>query len=265
MRTIQAEARAEYPALTVNGAMLAFLSGGGGYAAVVLADDPISYWRLGDISGSSAVDLGSLNNTGTYTFDEAPANVATWTPRAGVVPDNEAVSFTEVGRCLNVPSLEVYHEVFASYHDFSYEFWMKATPEASTNDWRLTTLTGAGFSRMLWFYRTGVDFPVLGVQRLSQDAGSSVKLAIPDSVLDGEWHHVVFTKSGMTPTLWVDAVAVATDTDVTSVVNGGYFTIGGMNTAGLASFPGALDEIAAYDYCLSGEQITAHYNAAVGA
>ncbi len=43
----------------------------GSYSAAVLADTPRGYWRLGEASGTTAVDASGNNHTGTYLNDVA--------------------------------------------------------------------------------------------------------------------------------------------------------------------------------------------------
>ena len=40
--------------------------GGASYSASVLADSPLSYWRLGEASGTTAADSSGANRTGSY-------------------------------------------------------------------------------------------------------------------------------------------------------------------------------------------------------
>lgn len=261
-QAIIAAARVAYPGVTVNGALWAYLMAQAQtYAAVILADTPVSYWRLGEPSGAVAFDLGSFGNDAAYVEGEAASDVAAWTPRAGIVASNDAVTFEEATRVLEVPSIEPYHEIFGSDHDFSCEWWMRGGAAVASANWFLMTLTGAAFSRMLYVYRNGADFPVLGVQRVSNDGLSDTRIAIPDAAIDGDWHHLVFTKDGMDLALYLDGAAVGTATDIPGISNGGFFTIGARTNAGQAVFQGALDEIALYDYPLSAEQVAAHFAA----
>jgi hypothetical protein len=66
-------------------------SGAGGYAANVLADNPIGYWRLNETAGPTAVDTTGAHN-GTYATGATPGVVGPRPPAfAGFEPVNTGV------------------------------------------------------------------------------------------------------------------------------------------------------------------------------
>src|SRR5262249_54513852 len=58
------------------------------YSSVVLADNPIGYWRLGETSGPTAFDSSGLGHNGTYT-----GGVTLGVPGAIVDDPNTAARF----------------------------------------------------------------------------------------------------------------------------------------------------------------------------
>jgi hypothetical protein len=247
----------------VNSKMLIDLApaAGDSYEALILSHEPISYWRLGEATGSEAVDLGSFSQPGRYVFDSEPDDVSGWTPRDGVRPDNFAVRFGETGRLLDIAGeLHGYQEAVGQ-HPFSCEFWVKAGAEALEANWFMVRLTGGSFSRFLWFRRHSMAFPQCHIERTSSDAGQSMSMGIPETIFDDQWHHLVLTRdSDGDLILWVDGEEAGSMTDVTGMTTSGTFSWGASED-GSQAFPGSLDELALYDYCLTPEQVAAHYAA----
>jgi hypothetical protein len=58
------------------------------YQSEILADSPVSYWRLGESTGISAADLGSGANPGTYTPNSGGAWTGGTLNQAGLVPSD---------------------------------------------------------------------------------------------------------------------------------------------------------------------------------
>src|SRR5262245_34675824 len=93
------------------------------YSAEVLADSPVSYFRLNETSGPDANDQGSANNDGLYVN----------TPTLGVSgpvhsdPTDKAAGFTaSSGECVITPNIAAY----AVGDTFSLEAWVRCTGSA---------------------------------------------------------------------------------------------------------------------------------------
>ena len=91
--------------------------------------------------------------------------------------------------------------------------------------------------------------------------------ASPDPLVKGDWHHIVGTFENGVLDLWIDGMNVATvDTgeQPTSLQDAGAtLFIGSTRDGGSFNWDGLIDEVAFYDYALSGAQIQAHIRAAV--
>jgi hypothetical protein len=90
-----------------------------------------------------------------------------------------------------------------------------------------------------------------------------VSVVSPLTYNNGNWHHVVFTrtKTGGALALYVDGASVGTATgsqvSLTATANINF----GRLATGIQYYAGSLDEIAIYTTVLTGPTVTAHYNA----
>jgi hypothetical protein len=94
------------------------------YSDAVIADNPVSYWRLDESSGTTAADSKG-SNAGTYTNGPTLG-------QAGALPDtinNRAASFDGVNDYVTVP-----YAAALNTAQFTLEFWSKPTGGAGT--WR---------------------------------------------------------------------------------------------------------------------------------
>jgi hypothetical protein len=82
------------------------------------------------------------------------------------------------------------------------------------------------------------------------------------SLVDGNWHHIVFVATGTTSEIFIDGSSVATGGDKThAVLNTSDLNIG--TRGGSYTYGGLLDEVAIFDYALSSSDVTSMYNSGV--
>lgn len=202
------------------------------YAAVVLADSPVGFYRLEEGSGVVAFDSSTSNNDAAYVG----------APTYGIIGavDNgvDAVS----GSCIDVPA------DFGSMSAATVEFWWKHTGQSGI--FRDSTR----YSNTGWYMTT-----------TALKTGSTVRtLQNWPSFTDGDWHHIVLTTDGSTITAYADGTQrdnwSATWFDVTYAASPLRFGKNGTNPD--QWWPGAFDEIAIYDFELSSTRVAAHYAAA---
>lgn len=194
----------------------------------------VSYWRLGEVSGTNADDSRGAND-GTYTSSPTLG-------RPGAIAQLDDRAITCSGGYVVVPDATTLHlgDVF------SIEFWVKFGTMTGTQiivDKRNAVLDD-GF---VVYKDAGTN------QIILQQLNPVVKTSVFTN--DGLWHHVVFTKNGSTLKSYVDGV------DTTQGVANA--TIGSTTTAmtlGL-QLTGDLDEVAVYNVALSGAQVATHYYA----
>lgn len=202
------------------------------YAAVVLADSPVGFYRLEEGSGVVAFDSSTSNNDAAYVG----------APTYGIIGavDNgvDAVS----GSCIDAPT------DFGSMSAATVEFWWKYTSQLYIfRD--ATALGGHG-----WY----MSATVVKIGSLSRTLQNWPNIA------DGSWHHIALTTDGTTTTAYADGVSRDTWNGswltVTTAASPLRFGANGLNAG--QWWPGAFDEIAIYDFELSSTRVAAHYAAA---
>jgi hypothetical protein len=147
--------------------------------------------------------------------------------------------------------------------DLSVEFWFESTQGLGTN--------------AQWWGNAGlVDAEVAGAANdfgvsLRSDGRITAGTGTPDASIvsssagynDGNWHHVVFTRtrSSGALNLYVDGVSAGSATGATaSLTSPASINFGRIQT-GTNYFAGSLDEVATYNVALSQATVTAHYQA----
>ena len=176
----------------------------GSYAAAVLADQPVAYWRLGESAGNQAVDSSGNGFSGSYV------NGPTFGVPGAIVGDPDtAISMTGPPADAYVaipdaPSLEL-------TTDFSLEAWIFQT-SSNGNGFRLIDKEIAGLATA-----TGYDLDTYGAG-LGAGGGNGHQLRICGGYIGGvancvnadtpfslnAWHHVAVTVTGGIATFYLD-------------------------------------------------------------
>jgi glucose/arabinose dehydrogenase len=215
----------------------------------------VSYWRLGETSGTGACDVKGASN-GTYTGAFTLGQTGALTGDA-----DTAVRFASGGQ-VTVP-----HATALDLNGaFSIEAWVKVNA-LPTSGWPglfrkgHSESTGAGGGWLLWYDRTTRQ---LQFKRENVSKGvSGWTLGSP-----GSWSHVVVTYDGTTQNtlrFYLNGAFLGSTPGPT----GGYPALTstdplqiGMGDAGTPDQ--TIDEPALYNVALTAAQVTDHYNAGVG-
>jgi hypothetical protein len=209
-------------------------SGGTSYFQTVLNSNPVSYWRLGEASGTSAADQKGVN-PGTYTNGVVLG-------AAGAVPGNTAATFDGTNDYVvaaDSASLDT-GDIFTA------EAWIKPSLLGRSNT--IVNKFGSYF-----LYLDGANKIVLYKPSVGPIATSTTGISDTTS-----FHHVAVTKNGATVKIYLDGVDVTgTVTNQTVVNSTGGLYIG----SGGGYFKGVIDEVAIYNTALSASTIAAHYAA----
>jgi hypothetical protein len=222
---------------------------GANYSSVILADQPIGYWRLGDPSTSViAADASGHSRFGVYS--RGVLSAATGAIESD--PDTAALFHHEVA-WVTVPAVS--GDSFNLANGFSLEAWVINDGQPSVG-----RIVSRGWPAKFGFGwgllgNNGMRFTTYGIKDYDSSA------TIPT---DGRWHYVVVVfDSTNTAHFFLDGVqtdaipgpsqAAATDLDLMI----------GRNPASAVEefFKGGIDEVAVYDYALSAEKIAAHFKA----
>jgi hypothetical protein len=219
------------------------------YSSIILGESSlVSYWKLDELSGTSAADSKG-SNTGTYS--------GSYTQGAtGIVGDGgHAVQFGGGIGSVSVP--DVANLRFTS-SGFSLEGWIKQTGKGG--------VTGGGF--ILAKYNSGGGFPGYAVKTVG--TGGPVNFYIGSWVTGStnlasvtNWYHVVCTYSGTSWKIYLNGALDNSGTAASNLASTVALTIGldSLNNG----CNGTLDEVAVYNAALSAGQVLTHYQAGIGA
>lgn len=230
------------------------------YKTEVLALGPVGYWRLGESSGTNAVDEVGTND-GTYT------NTPTLGVTGALAEDlDTAVTFASASS-----EYTTHGDVldFDRTDPFTLACWMKTSSDTifgtlmskydgTAKRGYLLLTTDAGDLRFLLRSTT--------TNQIQLDLLSTTK-----DVVDGAWHHIVATHSGSGTaagvTMYVDGVAYSmstlNDNLTTTTVNASNFNIG-INDDSANPYNGELDEVAIFDTELTAKQVARLYYTGLG-
>ncbi|MCX6923835.1 MAG: LamG domain-containing protein [Verrucomicrobia bacterium] len=197
------------------------------YASAILQTSPVGYWRLGEASGTTAVDIaGGFNGTYGGTFSLGTPGLVTGA--------NTAVTFSGVvGSGVTVPYTNSINPT-----NFTVEFWAMPATTAGAYVVALqdrTTGSRIGYAFQHHNFSSAWDF-TFGVSPTSYNniSGTTVVQA-------GTVYHVAATYDGTTVSLYVNGVLensiVTTYQPATSGVN---LSFGSRN--GNTPYNGVLDE-----------------------
>ena len=229
---------------------------GSAFRNAVLADAPVAYYRMGELSGAAMVDeINSPTNDGTYLG--SPTLGASGATADG----NKSVDFLSFnnGKVAKLPAVSALHPSDTS---FSFECWFKFD------------IGGAGNEYLVDFGLN--DFCVLATQSTGMFAfgkntspGSASTLAYTSSGPSdtSSFHHLVVTKSGVLATdshMFIDGVEVSyTGRFAQTIIpnTGSQIYVAAAIGSSSNYFSGKLDEIAIYNYALSSGQVATHYAA----
>jgi hypothetical protein len=214
-----------------------------GYAATVTADGPVSYWRLGETSGTSAAD-STGPNIGTYRNGVALGTASLTSDAA-----NAAATFDGVNDSMAVPSTTGLSPTAA----VSVEAWVR--PGAKPPAGNFASVVTKAESYSLQFNGPQLEFTTIkGTTRRRVQAPAG-------AVVAGQTYHVVGTYDGTTQRLYVNGVQVASaafsgavNANTKSVVVGSWDTAGEFLSA-------VIDDVAVYAKVLTPAQVEAHFSA----
>jgi hypothetical protein len=218
-----------------------------GYSAAVTADTPVSYWRLGEASGTAAADARGAN-PGTYLGSPAlgaGSLLATDSTNKAVAFDgsNDAV------RVADSNSLDLTNAM-------TVEAWIK--PNLLPASGQFASVVTKAESYSIQFNGPRLEFTVMqnGIRkRLQAPAGA---------VVSGQTYHVVATFNGTTQRLYLNGTEVANAALAgAATVTPSTLDIGSWD-GGSELFNGVIDDVAVYNQPLTAARVGAHYSAGRG-
>ena len=226
----------------------------GTYAPLLESLNPLSYWRLGEASGSFVKDIVG-SNTGTITD-------AMLGQSGAIVSDaNTAISFDGSNEFVEIP-----HSTDYQVADGTVQFWFKANDITQNADLFSKDHTGFGTGGHLTLSLTNDGHVKVRLQSMTQS-----KFVESNSTLTNDvWHHVAFSFGSGGMKLYVDGALADTDSfsggiggNVEPIALGAGTTSSsqGAVTPINKFFEGELDEVAIFATELSSGDISQLYAA----
>ena len=227
------------------------------YQAEVLRDQPVAWWRLQD----------STTADGAVVQDEMGRHPGRYqggvTPEAGPVGiKGRAARFDGRRAFLDVP----HHAEFA-LDDISVELWFRSTQPWQARQWPgSATLISKATDRpgsSDWTINAGALRPGENEGRVlatigAAGSGTDTQLASGSHRNDGQWHHLVWTRTaGGLNCLYLDGRVVdQAEDEGGSITNERPIQIGGDPHERGTFLDGALAEVAVYAASLSADRVT---------
>lgn len=223
------------------------------YSDLILGETGlVSYWRLGELSGTVADSKGSDNGT----LVNSPT-----TGVAGALPDDPNTAMTFLAASLQHITLGATGSGLGN-GPYSFESWFKTNASgANFAIFDAESLTGAAGD-------IGYGLGNLANGKVSVTDGANRIISSGTTLYnDGKWHHVVITKivAGNVWKMYVDGNDVTTadsfPTQATTSGVGANGRIGVAYNAGVQRWfwTGSLDEIAIYNVALTQAQAYTHF------
>lgn len=219
------------------------------YATTVLADTPIAYYRLAEVTGTIADDISGHARQGTIN-NSPTLGVATLLTDPADGTDFAMTFANASSQDISLPTAFI---PTGSGHAWSLECWCKPATIASGTYASMMSM-GSNVANQLAdiaFNNTGGTYKfVMATFGTSVFASTTITI--------GNIYHVVSTYDGTNMRLYVNSTLVAGPSAFSLNLTTGFAQIGNDNAN---FFNGTIDEPAFYNYALSSAQVSAHYTA----
>lgn len=211
----------------------------------------VSYWRLGEASGTTAVDAKGLQNGtlgGVLEYGQAGALNNN---------SNTAINFNAQADTFSAPDRAEY-----DLNGFTIEFWVRLNSYGDTTTWRRLASKGAGRAERNWLIGLVDETQGQVIYSYGDTAGGMQQNTSVASLALNTWYHVVVTHvPGTKLQLFLngalDSEKTATTTPVTSTSPVGLASANGEWTNG------RFDEHAIYNRALTAAEVLQHYRAGI--
>jgi hypothetical protein len=221
------------------------------YAALIVAADPVGYWRLDEAdTNSAAVDaVGSFN--GVYVAVNG-AGLTFGVPTGIPLETNVAVAVTNNAGVLVPYALEL-----NPAGPFTAEAWVKPSTLA-TNDQRCP-FGSTGSGPIGWNFYQNPD----NTWQVLLWGGSWLNYSIVDTndvIVANNWYHLVLSYDGSLFKVYVNGMLGASASWAGYVRNStGAGIFGRQSDSPASPFVGTIDDVAFYNKALTPDQIQTHY------
>lgn len=251
------------------GSTITFAANIATYADIVLADNPVLYYRFEETAGSTTRNFGSAGSAadGLWMNGAGPNQsvvLSALSPGGGPRPleffgfatDNRAASFFG---SLGLDWIDARQPLLDNLSAFTIECWVMPANRAS-DPVVFQSRTG------LVGQDGGIEFGFMDADSLVVWTGAGVSLRAPYLLPDDSWHHVAATGDGLTLALYIDGQKVAQSVQATATygraTQGLHLGGGGIFDPIGNHFTGWIDELAIYPRALPSATLEVRYLAA---
>lgn len=215
------------------------------YVKEVMADSPISWWRLQEAGGTVARDFRNRNagsyQTGVTLYQTGPLPGGRSVAIAGLTGGNTGHISVPHSTTLNVGDV------------FTLEIWVNGNGTAAGGG--LMSKGSSAFGLQ--------DIGSNGSIRVDSDNVAAIATStVAYGASPAGWHHIVWTKNAATNVIYIDKVdRTGVVTNATLVNTSTALTIGKSLFGGQAYYNGLIAEPAIYATALSAARVAAHFDA----
>ncbi len=160
---------------------------------------------------------------------------------------------------------------WCSNSSFSIEFWMNKSSSCAGQNYSCNNIIigrdDAG-TKLHWWAGISCENPGKINFTLIANDGSGLDIISNQGVIDGNWHHIVIVRDGISGTtrIFIDGLL---DNIVTYTYTGDFsstvpINIGWLDLTTKYQYTGLLDELAIYNRAISTSEIADHYNSGIG-
>jgi hypothetical protein len=236
------------------------------YSRVVMADNPVAFWRLDEKSGTNALDTaGSFDGTYSYVGSDL-----TYSYPSGVPHDTDTMVHVTNTAIVTIPYALEFNPVSGPW---SYEFWIQPT-SLDPNNFHTPISSEANPNMGANLTGWNIYQHVAGVWTWNifngGPNGSFTSEFTDNPIVPGTWYHMVLTDDGTNMNWYSNDRLVLTESVqgvgfVQNGVNGdptiaaGPLTIAIRSDGVFGDWDGGVGDVAVYNYVLSPQQIQNHF------
>lgn len=213
------------------------------YASNVEVDGPAVYYRLSEVSGTTAADSSGNGALGAYASG-AGSGVS------GAIKGDPDTAASWNGNCCGL--LTSFPNLPYGTAARSLEVWIKTTASS------FNYVMGYGQSGDGRSFNLGVGPNQVALVTYFDDLSWNTT-----TLNDGNWHYIVITYDGQNAIAYVDRQRLGSQTFASPINTlSSRLTVGCFAYGSFPCFNGSLDEVAVYNKVLTPAQVAAHYKAA---
>jgi hypothetical protein len=236
------------------------------YSAVILADNPVAFWRLDESTGATNAvdDAGSFD--GVYS---APSGILTFGYPSGIPHDTDTGIHVTNTAIVTIPYALELNPVSGPW---SYEFWIQPTSLSGNFPTPISSEGNPNMGANLYgwnIYQHAANVWTWNIYNGTPNGSFTSEFA-DNPIVPGTWYHMVLTDDG-TNMVWYSNDRLVFSTTAAAVgfiqngvngdptINAGPTTLAVRSDGVFGDWDGGIEDVAVYNYVLSPLQIQNHF------